>query len=67
VTGGQRGFDEIDAHATACSSNEPNPLVHGISLLAGVRSKFILRTVPVKYSAGPRAEGCEPFRLMSIS
>src|SRR5882762_6575281 len=24
------------------------------------------RTVPVKYSAGPLAEGCEPFRLMSI-
>jgi hypothetical protein len=25
-----------------------------------------MRTVPVKYSAGPLAEGCEPFRLMSI-
>src|SRR2546425_8316629 len=33
VTGGQRGFDEIDPHATACSSNEPNPLIHGISFL----------------------------------
>src|SRR6478609_7348928 len=24
------------------------------------------RTVPVKYSAGPLAEGCDPLRLMSI-
>ncbi len=26
-----------------------------------------MRTVPVKYSAGPLAEGCEPLLLMSIS
>ena len=31
--GGEGGFDEIDAHATAGSSNEPDLLVsHGISL-----------------------------------
>jgi len=25
-----------------------------------------MRTVPVNQSAGPRAEGCEPVRLISI-
>jgi hypothetical protein len=25
-----------------------------------------MRTVPVNQSAGPLAEGCEPFRLISI-
>lgn len=26
-----------------------------------------MRTVPVKYSAGPFAEACEPLRLISMS
>src|SRR5262249_47407276 len=26
-----------------------------------------MRTVPVKFSSGPRREGCEPLRLISIS
>src|SRR5919199_6997798 len=29
-------------------------------------NKGSMRTVPVKYSAGPLAEGCEPLVLMSI-
>ncbi len=30
-------------------------------------SRGSMRTVPIKYSAGPLAEGCEPLLLMSIS
>jgi hypothetical protein len=30
------------------------------------RNRGSMRTVPVKYSAGPFVEGCEPLRLMSI-
>src|SRR5665811_1509091 len=34
---------------------------------AGGLNSGSTRTVPVKYSAGPLPEGCEPLRLMSIS
>jgi hypothetical protein len=30
------------------------------------RNKGLMRTVPVKYSAGPLLDGCEPFRVMTI-
>src|SRR5207244_4456331 len=33
---------------------------------SGASNSGSTRTVPVKYSAGPLAEGREPFRLMSI-
>jgi hypothetical protein len=33
---------------------------------AAVLNGASTRTVPVKYSAGPFAEGCEPFRLISM-
>src|SRR5438067_11296666 len=33
---------------------------------AGALNSWSMRTVPVKYSAGPRAEGCDPLRLSSI-
>src|SRR4029079_17141883 len=34
---------------------------------SGASNRGSMRTVPVKYSAGPLLEGCEPFFLMSIS
>src|SRR6266404_1626847 len=34
---------------------------------SGASNRGSIRTVPVKYSAGPLLEGCEPFLLMSIS
>src|SRR5687767_4817095 len=34
---------------------------------AGALKSWSMRTVPVKYSAGPLAEGCDPFRLSSIA
>src|SRR4051794_31371436 len=39
-----------------------------IATRAGAGGEFSgsTRTVPVKYSAGPRPEGCEPARLISI-
>src|SRR5438067_9994920 len=34
---------------------------------AGALKSWSIRTVPVKYSAGPLAEGCDPFRFSSIA
>ena len=39
------------------------PVRAGVSPLNGVS----IRTEPVKYSAGPFVDGCEPLRLMSIA
>src|SRR5437016_5137463 len=33
---------------------------------SGASNRGSMRTLPVKYSAGPLAEGCEPLFLMSI-
>src|SRR3712207_7668500 len=33
---------------------------------SGARKSGSTRTEPVKYSAGPLPDGCEPFRLISI-
>ena len=45
-------------HTADCSSLTPVPRF--------MRRSGSIRTVPVKYSAGPAPEGCEPFLLMSI-
>src|SRR3954451_18329805 len=34
---------------------------------AGARKSWSMRTVPVKYSAGPLADACDPFFLSSMS
>src|SRR5581483_11688282 len=34
---------------------------------SGALNSGSTRTLPVKHSAGPLAEGCEPFRLISIA
>src|SRR6266704_772650 len=66
------GPDDLDRAAPAL--NQPAAGSHNQCLAKRVRvpcapgalNSWSIRTVPVTSSAGPLAEGCEPFRLMSI-
>jgi hypothetical protein len=46
-------------------SNVTNPAETRDGLVAG--NSGSIRTLPVKYSAGPLVEGCEPLCLISIA